>query len=234
MARTGPLSGGVGPNRNECRVLRRLRCRPQRHPGRGIPRRRVQLPAHPGPGRGRLRRLHGGGVPVRGHGDHRRQPGELGAGLRTAGPADRGPCPDLPGRRPPGQRPGPLPSGVDLLPDRRVLRRRPTVRSHETGERSRACFAEAAALAGSTGGADRSSLRGGIAPRLSGTSAGPGWSGLPGGSRRLDPRSSGWAASTRVPKSSTSTSGPRAPSAAGTSSCSTVPASRDACAETPP
>ena len=74
-------------------------------------------------------------------------PQQLGRGLRAPGPAGRGPGPGLSGGRPPGQRPGPLPAGVHLLPDGRVLRRRgepagPT----RPGERSRACFAVAAGL----------------------------------------------------------------------------------------
>ena len=81
---------------NEYRVLRRLRRRPQCRPGGGLPGRRVQLPADPGPRGGRLRRVDGGRVPGRGGRDHRRQPAELGPGLRAPGPAGRGPGPGLP------------------------------------------------------------------------------------------------------------------------------------------
>ena len=223
---------GPGPNRNECRVLRRLRRRPQRHPGGGIPGRRVQLPADPGPRRRRLRGFDGGGVPGRGRRDRRRQPAELGRRPSSAWPSGSR---SGEGRAwPPGHRV----SGRDHL-----LRASTYYRTAEyyadgesgttrcgMGERSQACFAEGASLLDPPVELIEVPFERGRSPAT--WSARP--AATPGPERAASPPWSGWAGSTRAPRSSTSTWVRPGPSGAGTCSSSTARASPDACAPTRP
>ena len=222
----GPASPGPGPSRNECRVLRRLRCRPQRRPGGGVPGRRVRLPADPGHGGGRLRRVDGGRVPGRRGRDHRREPAELGPRLRAPGPPGGGAGTGVPGRRPPGQCPGPPAAGVDLLPDRRVLRRRRRRRLASDGGAQPGLLCRRRRAPGSAGGADRGPLRGRVASRLPGAPGGR----RPGGGRSpaADPGGGGrvrlQCRGALLPPGC-----PREPNGDGTCSSSTVPVNPAAC-----
>ena len=110
---------------------------------------------------------------------------------------------DVPGRRPAGERPGPPAAGLDLLPDRRVLRRGAVGGADGAGRpqpglllrgRRRCSTHRSSAL--------DVPFDGGIAARLPGPPGRRG-AGAPGPGRPSSP----WAASTRAPRSSTSSSG---------------------------
>ncbi len=156
-------------------------------------------------------------------------PSSWAGGLRAPGPARGGPGPGLPRAGSSGQRPGPLSAGLHVLPHGRVLRRRHQWSCPGDGGAEPNLLRRCRRAGRPSRGAPRCALRGRVPPRIPG----------PPTRRRLGRRArvrhwSGWVASTRAPRSCTSTWEHQAPSGDGTSSCSMVRASPAVCAATRP